>query len=324
MQSNVFSTPRAVSTINAGRITYVNTAYSLLKSMQSIYPPEDVNILLEGTPTMLNGVLWYNTNYPKHLSISNLSSSSSSRGYFSTVGTDIVSVANLSVAENLLSESYFQPGEFVLAREEDSLYLVASNGNSIISIGRGSAAIETANNTTYFNGNNYSKFLKVDVDNYVTDTITLSNLSIGSATFSTSSSNANIYYLSNSIAFRSSEYSFANVIGGLRSSYFVQRSNTTASTTANLDLYFNTSFRISTTANTTISFSNVPPPGTGIAVDILYTNTGYFYLNWPTEVKWPNGIAPIPPKYSNTVSYTLITADGGANWYGIQTANNYV
>ncbi len=324
MQSNVFSTPRAVSTINSGRITYVNTAYSLLKNMQSIYPPEDVNILLEGTPTMLNGVLWYNTNYPRHISISNLSSSSSSRGHFSTVGTDIVSVANLSVAQNLLSESYFQPGEFVLTRAEDNLYVVASNGNSILTIGRGSAPIEEANNVIYFNGNNFSKFLKVDVDNYITGSIALNNLSIGSSTFRNSNSNANVVYLSNFIAFSSSGYSFANVIGGIRSSYFVQRSNTTANTTANLDLYFNTSFRISTTSNTTILFSNVPPSGTGIAVDILYTNTGYFYLNWPTSVKWPNGVAPIPPTFSNTVSYTLITIDGGSNWYGIQTANNYV
>lgn len=75
-------------------------------------------------------------------------------------------------------------------------------------------------------------------------------------------------------------------------------------------------FSLTTSGNTTFTFTNVPTTGIGYGFTLKLTAGGTHTLTWPASVDWPGGAAPSAPASGATNVYVFITYDGGTIWYG--------
>ena len=87
-------------------------------------------------------------------------------------------------------------------------------------------------------------------------------------------------------------------------------------TTPTVDCEAGNFFSLSTTGNTTFTFSNPPASGTGFGFSLKVTAGGTHTLTWPSSVDWAGGAAPDAPASGETDMYVFVTHDGGTNWYG--------
>lgn len=80
-------------------------------------------------------------------------------------------------------------------------------------------------------------------------------------------------------------------------------------------------FTLSTSGNTTFTFSYA---GVNLTTNDAYAFTlkvtagGTHTLSWPSSVDWAGGTAPDAPASGETNIYVFYTVDGGTNWYGAQ------
>jgi len=57
---------------------------------------------------------------------------------------------------------------------------------------------------------------------------------------------------------------------------------------------------------------------------LIITQGGTRTITWPGAVKWPGGVAPTLTATAAKVDIlTLVTDDGGTNWYGLVAGQNY-
>jgi len=87
-------------------------------------------------------------------------------------------------------------------------------------------------------------------------------------------------------------------------------------TTPSVDCEAGNVFALSTTGNTTFTFSNPPATGTAYGMLIKLTAGGTHTITWPTSVDWAGGTAPDAPASGETDVLGFITHDGGTTWYG--------
>ena len=80
-------------------------------------------------------------------------------------------------------------------------------------------------------------------------------------------------------------------------------------------------FALSTTANTTFTFSNPPASGTGYGFILKLTAGGTHSITWPTSVDWAAATAPDDPASGETDILAFITHDGGTTWYGFRAGD---
>ena len=78
-------------------------------------------------------------------------------------------------------------------------------------------------------------------------------------------------------------------------------------------------FALSTSGNTTFTFTNPPASGTAYGFTIKVTAVGTHTLTWPASVDWAGGSAPDAPASGETNVLVFITHDAGTNWYGFQS-----
>jgi len=92
-------------------------------------------------------------------------------------------------------------------------------------------------------------------------------------------------------------------------------------TTPAVDCEAGNNFSLSTTGNTTFTFSNPPTSGTAYGFTIKIIAGGTHTLTWPASVDWPGGTAPDAPASGETDVFVFYTTDGGTNWYGFQAGD---
>lgn len=86
-------------------------------------------------------------------------------------------------------------------------------------------------------------------------------------------------------------------------------------TTPTIDADTAGSFAISTTGNTTFTFSSVTSGRTvGFVLQII--GGGTHTITWPSSVVWAGGTAPDAPANAETDILVFYTANGGNTWYG--------
>ena len=78
-------------------------------------------------------------------------------------------------------------------------------------------------------------------------------------------------------------------------------------------------FALSTTGNTTFTFTNPPTSGTAFGFTIKITAGGTHTITYPSSVDWAGGTAPDAPASGETNVLVFITFDGGTTWYGFQS-----
>ena len=96
---------------------------------------------------------------------------------------------------------------------------------------------------------------------------------------------------------------------------------TLTGTTPTVDCETGNNFTLTTSGNTTFTFSNPPASGTAYGFTLKVTAGGTHTLSWPASVDWPGGTAPDAPASGETDVYVFYTVDGGTNWYGFQAGD---
>ena len=87
-------------------------------------------------------------------------------------------------------------------------------------------------------------------------------------------------------------------------------------TTPTVDCEAGNVFALTTSGNTTFTFSNPPASGTGFGFSLKVTAGGTHTLTWPSSVDWAGGSAPDAPASGETDMFVFVTHDGGTTWYG--------
>ena len=87
-------------------------------------------------------------------------------------------------------------------------------------------------------------------------------------------------------------------------------------TTPTIDCETGNVFALSTTGDTTFTFSNPPASGTAYGFILKLTAGGSHTITYPASVDWAGGTPPDAPASGETDILGFITHDGGTNWYG--------
>lgn len=80
-------------------------------------------------------------------------------------------------------------------------------------------------------------------------------------------------------------------------------------------------FALSTSGNTTFTFSNPPASGTAYSFTLKLTAGGTHTITYPASVDWAGGTAPDAPASGETDLLAFTTYDGGTTWYGFQAGD---
>lgn len=87
-------------------------------------------------------------------------------------------------------------------------------------------------------------------------------------------------------------------------------------TTPDVDCEAGNFFSLSTTGNTTFTFSNPPSSGTAFGFTLQLTAGGTHTITYPAGVDWAGATAPDAPASGETDILVFTTRDGGTTWYG--------
>ena len=87
-------------------------------------------------------------------------------------------------------------------------------------------------------------------------------------------------------------------------------------TTPSVDVGARDTYTLTTSGNTTFTFTGVPSSGQVGTFSLIITAGGTHTLTWPASVDWAGGTAPDAPASSEVDVYTFMTVNGGTTWYG--------
>jgi hypothetical protein len=110
-------------------------------------------------------------------------------------------------------------------------------------------------------------------------------------------------------------------------SYDEYRADVTATATTTLNCALSNVFNITLAANiTTLAFSNIPASGRVYSMSLFLNQdaTGSRTIAWPASVRWSGGTAPtLTTTAGKTDIVSLVTHDGGTNWFGFIAGQNF-
>ena len=93
-------------------------------------------------------------------------------------------------------------------------------------------------------------------------------------------------------------------------------SDALSGTTPSVDVGARDTYTLSTSGNTTFTFTGAPSSGQVGTFSLIITAGGTHTLTWPASVDWAGGTAPDAPASGEKDIYTFMTVDGGTTWYG--------
>jgi len=87
-------------------------------------------------------------------------------------------------------------------------------------------------------------------------------------------------------------------------------------TTPSVDVGARDTYTLTTSGNTTFTFTGAPSTGQVGTFSLIITAGGTHTLTWPASVLWAGGSAPAAPANTETQVYTFFTVNGGTAYYG--------
>ena len=95
--------------------------------------------------------------------------------------------------------------------------------------------------------------------------------------------------------------------------------------TLTLNLNTATFFYVSANGSPTVSFTNPPSSPKVFAFTLQTVGDGtQRTFDWPFTVKWESGVEPTITRTSGKIdTYTFLTHDGGTNWFGFVSGQNF-
>ena len=87
-------------------------------------------------------------------------------------------------------------------------------------------------------------------------------------------------------------------------------------TTPSVDVSARDTYTLTTSGNTTFTFTNPPSSPQVAKFTLILTAGGSHTITWPTSVDWAGGSAPSAPASGEKNIYTFMSIDGGTIWYG--------
>jgi len=104
-------------------------------------------------------------------------------------------------------------------------------------------------------------------------------------------------------------------------SVLIEQYSSLSGTAPTVDLSISNNFSLTTSGNTTFTFSNPPSSGATVGFTLKITAGGTHTLTWPNSVDWAGGSAPTAPASGETDVLVFYTVDGGTTYYGFQAGN---
>ncbi len=317
--ANTFITVSPVETLNRGRIYFNQSSETLLTNFSSATEPVATDVKINGVSSLVDGMFYYSTNsIPRIKSYSN--------NVFTRRGVGTTSVITYETAVQLTANGYFNAGELITIDNNSYIY-TASVSNTLVQVGVYNDLKPEVNNVLHLNSVNYANYVRTDQDDSVDSTIRMSNTSFLFLSDLAVRANSNSYttigylnYNDNLVLASTTSQIFANNSGFVNTKRAYYQFNEVTSGTGNLNLDCNKStfFTIELTGNTNLSFSNSQ---TGTAIGILVNNYGDYYINWPSNVRWPNGRVPTLIPSGSSAIYSILPMP--SQWYGVVKFGTY-
>jgi hypothetical protein len=112
-----------------------------------------------------------------------------------------------------------------------------------------------------------------------------------------------------------------SVSGEFRADSLNEEYQTLTGTAVTVDCEVANFFALTTSGNTTFTFSNPPTSGIAYSFTLKLTAGGTHTITWPTSVDWAGGTAPDAPASTETDLLAFTTYNGGVTWYGFQAGD---
>jgi len=111
------------------------------------------------------------------------------------------------------------------------------------------------------------------------------------------------------------------VTGELIATSYNETYDALSGTTPTVDCHDGNMFSLTTSGNTTFTFSNPPASGTAFGFTLKLVAGGTHTITYPASVDWAGGTAPDAPASGETDVLVFITHDGGTTWYGFRSGD---
>jgi len=108
----------------------------------------------------------------------------------------------------------------------------------------------------------------------------------------------------------------AEVSGELIADSYNETYAALSGTSPTVDCHNGNVFSLSTSGNTTFTFSNPPASGTAYGFMLKLTAGGSHTITYPSSVDWAGATAPDAPASGETDLLVFTTINGGTTWYG--------
>jgi hypothetical protein len=216
------------------------------------------------------------------------------------------------------SNSYIKDGGTGnLLIQGSDLILEDPDGNNYIYCADGSAVY------LYYNGSNKLNTTSSGVN--IEGELSLDNIYVADKIYHEGDTDTYIGFVSNGINFYTGGSHFAqfNTSGlYLNDSALAEDYDALSGTTPTINVANAGAFSLTTSGNTTFTFSNTTS-GYAQGFVLQVTAGGSHTLTWPNTVDWAGGSAPDAPASGESNLYSFYTRDGGSNWIGVLSAAAY-